>query len=214
MTGLLAAPLIGGLMALFASQYLARYTVVGRLPLPPSTPGCRPGSAKQRWLRLPRLTGGRRALRRRDHAVIDQLPDVVDLLRLTTQAGLPVSAAIAVIGARPGGELGAGLSRAARLIERGSTTAEALRSVADNGGPPARPLVDALADHDRYGTPIGPILDRLGIESRLRRRRHAEEEARRLPVTLLFPLVFTTLPAFVALTIVPLLAGSFSSLRL
>ena len=42
----------------------------------------------------------------------------------------------------------------------------------------------------------------------------AREAARRLPVSLLFPLVLTTLPAFVILTIVPLLVGSFRMLRL
>ncbi len=75
-----------------------------------------------------------------------------------------------------------------------------------------RPLVDALAEHDRYGTPLGPSLARAAVEARARRRRHAEEAARRLPVTLLFPLVLTTLPAFFLLAIVPLLAGSLGSL--
>jgi pilus assembly protein TadC len=58
------------------------------------------------------------------------------------------------------------------------------------------------------------VLDRVSVDCRLRRRRAAEEAARRLPVTLLFPLVLTTLPAFALLTIVPLLVGSFSSLSL
>ena len=75
-----------------------------------------------------------------------------------------------------------------------------------------RPLVEALADHDRYGTPLGPVLERVSIDSRLRRRRQAEEAARRLPVTLLFPLVLTTLPAFALLTIAPLLVGPSRSL--
>jgi Flp pilus assembly protein TadB len=159
----------------------------------------------------PRLAARRRA-RRHEAAVVDQLPDVVDLLRLTTSAGLPVSAAITAIGARPGGVVGTALVRAATLLDHGGRTAEALSLLQAGCGPAIRPLVDALADHDRYGTPVGPALDRVGVESRLRRRRQAEEAARRLPVTLLFPLVLTTLPAFVALTVLPLLAGSLSSL--
>jgi pilus assembly protein TadC len=81
-------------------------------------------------------------------------------------------------------------------------------------GPAARPLLDALLQHDRYGTPLLPALERVAIEARARRRRRAEEAARRLPVVLLFPLVLTTLPAFVLLTVVPLLAGSLGSLSL
>jgi tight adherence protein C len=164
-------------------------------------------------LLLPRLDA-RRRLRRRDAAIVDQLPDVVDLLRLTTHAGLPVGSAIAGIGARPGGPLGAALDTAGGLLARGAATGDVLATLLDACGPAVRPLVDALADHDRYGTPLGPVLDRVAIDSRLRRRRAAEEVARRLPVTLLFPLVLTTLPAFALLTIVPLLVGSFSSLSL
>jgi tight adherence protein C len=162
---------------------------------------------------LPRLDA-RRRVRRHDGAVIDQLPDIVDLVRLTTDAGLPVSGAITALGDRPGGPLGAALASTTRLLDRGASTGEALAGLLDAGGPAARPLVDALADHDRYGTPLGPVLDRVAFDSRLRRRRAAEEAARRLPVTLLFPLVLTTLPAFALLTVVPLLVGSFSSLRL
>jgi tight adherence protein C len=162
---------------------------------------------------LPRLDARRRR-RARDEAVVDQLPDVVDLLRLTSHAGLPVAAAIAGIGGRPGGPIGAALASAGGLLARGATTSDVLGTLLATCGPTCRPLIDALADHDRYGTPLGPVLDRVAVDCRLRRRRTAEEAARRLPVTLLFPLVLTTLPAFALLTIVPLLVGSFSSLRL
>lgn len=153
----------------------------------------------------------RSARRRAEAAVIDQVPDVVDLLALTTAAGLPVSVALTTIGARPGGPAGEALARAGTHIARGGSTAGALEHLASLGHP-ARPLLDALSQHDRYGTPLLPALDRVAIEARARRRRRAEEAARRLPVTLLFPLVTTTLPAFVLLTVVPLLAGSLSAL--
>lgn len=158
------------------------------------------------------LLEARRCAREQTSAVVDQLPDVVDLLRLTTLAGLPVSAAILAIGARPGGVLGNGLQRATQKVMRGATTSDALDALVEVCGPPVRPLVDALIDHVRYGTPLGPALDRVGIESRMRRRQQAEEAARRLPVTLLFPLVLTTLPACVLLTVVPLGVASLSAL--
>jgi tight adherence protein C len=164
------------------------------------------------WSVLAPALASRRSARAHEAAITDQLPDVVDLLVLTTAAGLPITAAVTAIGHRPGGPLGGALARAATHLERGGTAASALGLVLDHAGASARPLVEALAAHDHYGTPLAPALERVAIESRLRRRRHAEEAARRLPVTLLFPLVLTTLPAFALLTVVPLLAGSFGSL--
>lgn len=166
------------------------------------------------WAALAPALAARREARAHEAVVVDQLPDVVDLVTITTSAGLPVAAALAALGARPGGPLGAGLAAAAAHAARGGTTAEALALLARATGPAARTFVDALVEHDRYGTPLRPALQRVAIEARLRRRRQAEEAARRLPVTLLFPLVLTTLPAFVLLTVVPLLAGSLGSLSL
>ena len=154
----------------------------------------------------------RRAARAHEAAVVDQFPDVVDLLVLTTAAGLPVPAALEAIGDRPGGPLGPAVAAAADHIAHGGTTAEALDGILLRAGPVVRPLIDALVEHDRYGTPLRPILERVVSDARGRRRRQAEEAARRLPVTLLFPLVLTTLPAFFLLAIVPLIAGSLGSL--
>jgi tight adherence protein C len=159
------------------------------------------------------VLAGRRRRARRDARLHDQLPDVVDLLSLTTAAGLPVGAALVAIDDRPGGPLGAALARASAHLRHGGSTAGALAELAA-AGPPVRPLVDALVQHDRYGTPLLPALAQVGIEARARRRRRSEEAARRLPVTLLFPLILTTFPAFVLLTVVPLLAGSLGSLSL
>jgi tight adherence protein C len=156
----------------------------------------------------------RRSARRHQAAVVDEVPDLVDLLTITATAGLPVSAALVVLGPRVGGVLGPALERTAAMLGRGATVAEALDELAGTGGAPLRPLIEALAEHDRYGSALRPALDRVAIEARLRRRRAAEEAARRLPVTLLFPLVLTTLPAFALLTVVPLLAGSLGSMSL
>jgi hypothetical protein len=165
------------------------------------------------WAVAGPVVAARRRLARREAQVHDQLPDVVDLLALTTAAGLPVSAALVALGGRPGGPIGDVLADAAAHVRHGGTTARALAGLAA-AGPPVRPLVEALAQHDHYGTPLLPALERVGIEARARRRRRAEAAARRLPVTLLLPLVLTTFPAFVLLTVVPLLAGSLGSLSL
>jgi len=72
----------------------------------------------------------------------------------------------------------------------------------------------ALIAADRYGVPIGDPLERVAADVRTARRRNAEIAARRVPIKLLFPLVFCVLPSFALLTVVPVLAGSLKSFGL
>jgi len=69
-------------------------------------------------------------------------------------------------------------------------------------------VAEVLALSERSGAPTAELLERLADEARADLRRRAEAHARRVPVRLLFPLVFLVLPAFGLLTVVPaLLAG-------
>lgn len=225
MTGLVGILVVAGLWAVLAGSVADRSArrLLLAMPGPASSPAMGSEAPARSDGRLRVLVARfvavitlreRREARGRDRHVVEQLPDVVDLLRLAALAGLPVASAIAALESRPGGPVGAALRTAASRLARGATTGAVLAQLPDDAGPATRSLVDALIDHDRYGTPLGPALDRLAVEYRQRRRRQAEEAARRLPVLLLFPLVLTTLPAFVLLTVVPLLVGSFSSLPL
>ncbi len=93
----------------------------------------------------------------------------------------------------------------------GTSFERALDNVA--GATPAlRPMTDALLASDRLGAPVGPALARLAAEERTALRRAAEAHARKVPVRLLFPLVFLVLPAFVLLTVVPGLASGLARL--
>lgn len=140
------------------------------------------------------------------------LPDLVDLLALAVGAGLSVPAALPVIAPVAPPSLRPDLLAAADAVTAGRSTDEAVVELGHRWGSPARPLVHALADHLRYGTPALPALERVAVEARSGRRRAAETRARRLPVLLLFPLVLCTLPAFGLLTVAPLVAGTFDSL--
>ena len=75
-------------------------------------------------------------------------------------------------------------------------------------------VVYALTAAEIDGVPLQPALQRASDEAHRRRRVRAEEAARRMPVLMLFPLVFCILPAFCLLTVVPLLAGSVADLGL
>jgi tight adherence protein C len=150
--------------------------------------------------------------RTRARAVADALPDAVDLLLLSTSAGHSLPIAHPLVASRVPSPLGAALRDAAVEADRGRPRAEALVAALTPLGGRALALAHALADHLRYGVPLAPTLDRLGSELRLDRRRRAEQDARRVPVRLLAPLVSCVLPAFALLTVVPLLAASLRSL--
>jgi tight adherence protein C len=164
-------------------------------------------SLRVRWGRL-------RAERGPDLAGVERdLPDLVDLLALAVGAGLSVPAALPVVAPVAPASLRDDLTSVVDAVAGGRPSDEAVAGLADRWGAPGRPLVHALADHLRYGTPALPALERVAIEARTRRRRAGEVRARKLPVLLLFPLVLCTLPAFGLLTVAPLVAGTFDSLR-
>ncbi len=156
----------------------------------------------------------RRARHLRGHqvAITEELPEAVDLIRLAVSSGLNIHLSVAAVGRRLDGPVGQGLADAAERAQAGTRLADALEPLPDTIGEPIRPLIRVLIDGDRYGTELEPALAQLAADSRLVRRRHAEEQARRLPLQLLLPLVFCILPAFILLTLAPVLAETLTSL--
>jgi pilus assembly protein TadC len=162
---------------------------------------------------LPAVAARRDRRRRRDE-VLRHLPEVADLFVLAVGAGLTVPLAVAAVARRAPGPLAAELGAVVREVELGRRVGDALDEVPARTEEEVRPLVAALVASERYGAPLLDGLIRLAAELRSDRRRRAEAAARRVPVKLLFPLVFCTLPAFALLTVAPLLAGALGSLRL
>jgi len=140
------------------------------------------------------------------------LPDVVDLLRIGAESGLTVPMALAAVAEHGVGPLaeatGAVMDRAAR----GVRLVDALDGLRID--PVVGPLVDALLDAERYGTPLAEALTRVAIDSREQRRRQSELRARRLPVQLLAPLVACALPATVVLAVVPVATVALDGIAL
>lgn len=157
------------------------------------------------------LIAGRRRHARRRAAVGDETPEVVDLIRLGVGSGLNVRLALDAVVRHHDGLVAAELRDVLDRVDRGARLADALDTVRP-GSDALRPLVDALVASERYGAPLTSALDRVADDARTSRRRRREEAARRVPVKLLFPLVFCTLPAFVLLTVVPVLLRSLPSL--
>jgi len=149
--------------------------------------------------------------RRRQDRIAAEIPDLVELFRLAIAAGLTVHQAAAAVGSRAQGITGAAVAIVPRRVAGGERLADALDRLVDVDEA-MRPLASALASAERYGVPLGSTLERLALESRLARRRRAEEVARRLPVQMLFPLVLCILPAFALLSVVPLVLAALRDL--
>jgi len=149
----------------------------------------------------------------REREVRTALPDTVDLFRLAVGAGLSVHQAVDAVADHAPAPVDATLAEVRRHVELGARLGDALHAL-DALGDPVLPLAAALRGAARYGSPLGPGLERVAADARVLRRRRAEEDARRLPVQLLFPLVMCVLPAFGLLAVVPLLLASLSSLQI
>lgn len=140
-------------------------------------------------------------------------PETIELLVLALRAGATPLGAIDVVVQHAPAHLAGAFAEVDHRLRRGARFSDALGALPELLGPEAAELADSIAAADRYGLPLGPVLDRLSDDARAGRRRRAEIDARALPVRLSFPLVVCTLPSFVLLAIVPAVLGAIASLR-
>ncbi len=167
----------------------------------------------ERRSKLPHLSWHVPVQRRQARLVARTYPDFIDALVLTVRAGCTPLQAFEMLSLSVAAPVGGALHEVVHRVACGDRFADALAELPRRIGSLGQPLADALAMSDRYGTPLPAILNRLADDARATRRRNAEAAARQLPVRLSFPLVGCTLPSFVLLTIVPLMAGTISSLQ-
>ncbi len=164
-------------------------------------------------LRVPVLALARRSRRRQD-AIEAHVPDLIEALVATTEAGLNPMVAFQRSSEVIRGALGDELRRASRQIELGTPWRTALEQLEARAAALAlRRLVVALARSHRLGTTLSATLRAVALDLRDARRSRAEELARRAPIRMLFPLVFLILPAFLLLTVGPVVLATLRSLR-
>jgi tight adherence protein C len=149
---------------------------------------------------------GRRA-RIRQNAIARQLSDVLDLLVVCVEAGMGLFEAIRIVGTeceRHGQEIGTELNLVATDISAGSSLGQALRGLADRTAvEDIKPLAATLIQSEQLGAQIGPALRASSDALRMRRRLHAEEDAQKASIKILFPLVIFVLPSMIAVIIGP-----------
>ncbi len=141
---------------------------------------------------------------RRGQATEAALPDVLDLLTVSIEAGLALEAALARVAQRGDGPLHEELRRTLSEIGLGRRRRDALVALADRAGvAPLRSVVNALNQADRSGMRLGPVLRAQADQMRQRRRQRAEEAAMKAPLKMLFPLVGFVFPTIFLVVIGP-----------
>jgi tight adherence protein C len=156
---------------------------------------------------------GRRAGRRARSALETEIPQLLDLLAAGSTAGL--SAELALRRATEGltGPLGDALRRAFDRADVGARWRDELRAFGEiSGSHDLRRTVAVLERTEALGASLADATRELAASVRQARRADTLARARTAPVKMLFPLVFLILPAFLLLTVVPVLLTTLRSI--
>jgi tight adherence protein C len=164
------------------------------------------------WL-LPPVLVQRRA-RARIGRIDVEVPELVDLLVTTVEAGVGFAAALQISARRVRGPLGEELRLALREQSMGLDMHGALGNLLERTRESVsmRAFVQAIVQGETLGVSIGRILRDLAVDMRKRRRQAAEERAQKAPVKLLFPLVFLIMPAMLIVVLGPAMYAILHSL--
>ena len=131
----------------------------------------------------------------RQQRIRDALPDSLDQLTMSVDAGLAFEGALARTARNGEGPLAAELTRVLQEMQIGISRTEALRNLADRSNvPDLRTFIFSVVQSEEYGLPIAKILRVQATELREKRRARAEERAMKIPVKIIFPLVMCIFP--------------------
>ncbi len=160
------------------------------------------------WI-APGFIVGSRATRRREQ-IGRELPDALDLLAVSVEAGLGFDGAIAKLTEHMEGSLVDELSLALGEMRVGESRTEALKKFAGRvDTPEVSSFVRAIIQADQLGISLGKILRVQATDSRLKRQAAAEEKAMKAPIKMLFPTVIFVFPAM----FIVILGPAFMSLK-
>ena len=134
------------------------------------------------------------AQKRREKIKVE-LPDTLDQMLISVQAGLGFETAMARAGQNGTGPLADELIRTLQDIQVGRSRKDAYLAMAQRVDvPDLRSFVRAVVQADAYGIAIANVLNSQAKDMRVKRRQRAEEHAMKMPVKMLFPLIFSILP--------------------
>lgn len=132
---------------------------------------------------------------KRQQAIELELPNTLDQMLISVEAGLGFEAAMARAGEYGEGPLAQELVRTLQDMQVGRPRQEAYQALADRSSvQDLRSFVRAVVQADKYGIGLAKVLRTQAKQARVKRRQRAEEKAMKLPVKVLFPLMLFIFP--------------------
>lgn len=146
----------------------------------------------------------RSTAQKRREAIRLELPNTLDQMLISVQAGLGFEAAMGRAGANGSGPLAEELIRTLQDIQVGRSRKEAYLSMSERiDVPDVRSFIRAVVQADTYGVAIANVLKAQAQDMRIKRKQRAEEHAMKMPVKMLFPLIFFILPTLFIVVLGP-----------
>lgn len=141
---------------------------------------------------------------RRQEAIQRALPDTMDLLTISVEAGLGFDAALAQVVRNVEGPLSQEIARMLHELQLGVSRADAFRKLADRTDvDELRAFVVSMIQANRFGVGVANVLRAQARELRMKRKQRAEQKAMQTPVKILFPLIFCVLPSLFVVVMGP-----------
>lgn len=132
------------------------------------------------------------------------LADALDMLSVCMEAGQSFDGALLQVARSVEGPIAGEFARVLSEIQIGRTRGQAFQSMGQRTTPPeVKTFVSAVVQADRLGLPIAGVLREQTKEMRLVRKQLAEEKAQKIPVKILFPVIFCIFPALMVIVIGP-----------
>lgn len=141
----------------------------------------------------------------RQNQITSQLPDILDLLTVSVEAGLGFDAALSRVVDKVHGQLSNEFLKAIQEIKVGTPRREALRNMAKRVNvTDLTTFIGSIIQADQLGVSIGNVLRIQSQQMRQKRRQRAQEKAMKAPIKMLFPLVFFIFPTIFAVLLGPI----------
>lgn len=132
------------------------------------------------------------------------IPDALDLLTISVEAGLGFDAAVMKVARNTTGPLAQEFARLLQEMQLGVGRMDAMRAMGERSTiKELKSFCQAMVQADQLGVPIGRVLRIQSREMRLRRRQAAEEKAQKVPVKIMIPLVLCILPCLFIVVLGP-----------
>jgi tight adherence protein C len=150
----------------------------------------------------------------RQKQVRKAMPDALDLLTICVEAGLGFDAAMSKVNEKWDNELSLAFGRVIREIQLGKLRRDALRDMADRLGlAEMTSFVAAVIQSEMLGVSMAKVLRIQSDQMRIRRRQHAEEEAHKAPIKMIFPMGLFIFPSLMIVLLTPAAFRLYGSLK-